>query len=136
MRAMTFGLLLLATPLAAQTMLKPEPSDRTQPRQKLLTIYGNDPCPKSADPDEIVICTRLPDEMRFRVPEAVRNDTGPPLAPADQNRKLLLGDGTGSAGGGIGSCSAQGPGGGTGCNRVLQDQYRDARRKGEVPGRP
>jgi len=128
MRAVIFGvMLLLAVPVEAQTMLKPEPSDKSQPRQKLITVFGTDPCPKSADPDEIVVCTRRPDEERYRIPPSVRSDVRP-VGQYDRDRKLLLGDDAGGAGGGIGSCSAVGPGGGTGCNQASQDIYRAAKK--------
>ena len=139
MRVLTVGLLLaqlalLATPLPAQTMLKPEPSDKTQPRTKFVTTYGTDPCPKSTDPDEIVVCVNRPDEERFRIPPSVRTDTGRPTGPNE--RKALLGDDAGGAGGGIGSCTAVGPGGGTGCFQAQSDAYRAAKKAGDVPKLP
>lgn len=134
-RASIVGMLLLAglgDALAAQSMLKPPPTDTSLPRQKVVEVFGTDPCPKSTDPDEIIVCSRRPDEDRYRIPPAVRSDAQA-LAPNIANRKGLLGDDAGGAGGGIGSCSAVGPGGGTGCQQQLQDQYRAARKKGEVP---
>ncbi|QYE35991.1 hypothetical protein KZX46_08655 [Polymorphobacter sp. PAMC 29334] len=121
-----------ATPVAAQSMLKAAPTDTSLPRQKVVEVFGTDPCPKSTDPDEIIVCSRRPDEDRYRIPPAVRSDAQA-LAPNVANRKLLLGDDAGGAGGGIGSCSAVGPGGGTGCNQAIQDQYRAARKRGDVP---
>jgi hypothetical protein len=121
----------LAAPLSAQSMLKPAPTDTSLPRQKLVEVFGTDPCPKSSDPDEIIVCSRRPDADRYRIPPAVRSDAQA-LAPNVANRKELLGDSAGGAGGGIGSCSAVGPGGGTGCNQAMQNQYRAARKAGEV----
>ena len=136
-RAAITGLLLLATlagtPVAAQSMLKAAPTDTSLPRQKLVEVFGTDPCPKSTDPDEIVVCSRRPDEERFRIPPTVRSDAKPAGAFEGPNRSALLGDPSGGAGGGIGSCSAVGPGGGTGCTQVLQNQYRAARKAGDVP---
>ena len=136
MRAMT-GLIVLATlgsvSATAQSMLKPTPSDTSLPRQKLVTVFGTDPCPKSTDPDEVIVCARRPDDERFRIPPTVRSDSKPAGAFEGPNRSALLGDPSGGAGGGIGSCSAVGPGGGTGCNQALQNQYRAARKEGEVP---
>jgi hypothetical protein len=132
----TFLLLLAlagtAAPAAAQSMLKPPPTDTSLPRQKLVTVYGTDQCPKQVDPDEIIICVRKPDEDRYRIPPSVRVDTKADGAFEGSNRKALLGDASGGAGGGIGSCSAVGAGGGTGCNQAMQDQYRAARKAGEV----
>ncbi len=134
-RAIPLLLLLAAasSPTAAQTMLKPAPSDTSLPRQKLVTVFGTDPCPKSTDPDEIVVCTRKSDNERDRIPRELRTDVKPAGAFDGPNRSALLGDQSGGAGGGIGSCSAVGSGGGTGCNQAMQDQYRAARRNGEVP---
>ncbi|MBV8973361.1 MAG: hypothetical protein JO290_13840 [Sphingomonadaceae bacterium] len=133
-------MLLAAVPGSAQTApatgyssLKPAPADTSLPRQKLVTVFGTDPCPKSTDPDEIIVCTRRPDEDRYRIPPTVRSDVKPDGPFEGTNRKALLGDATGGAGGGIGSCSAVGPGGGTGCNQAIQDQYRAARKAGQVP---
>ncbi len=130
------AMLILASmtgaPVAAQSMLKPAPTDTSLPRQKIVEVFGTDPCPKSTDPDEIIVCSRRPDEDRYRIPPAVRSDVQA-LAPNVANRRNLLGDDAGGAGGGIGSCSAVGPGGGTGCNQAMQDQYRAARKQGLVP---
>lgn len=116
-------------------MLKPAPADTSLPRQKVVEVFGTDPCPKSTDPDEIIVCSRRPDEDRYRIPPSVRSDVKPPTA-IEGNRKILLGDAAGGAGGGIGSCSAVGPGGGTGCQQQIQDTYRAAKKAGEVPKRP
>ncbi len=133
-RALTLVLLLLvAAPVPAQTMLKPAPTDTSLPRQKLVTVFGTDPCPKSTDPDEVIVCSRRPDDERYRIPPTVRSDVKPDGPFEGSNRKALLGDASGGAGGGIGSCSAVGAGGGTGCNQAMQDQYRSARKAGEVP---
>jgi len=132
-------LLLIAAPAVAQlaapvrSTLKPAPSDTSLPRQKLVTVFGTDPCPKSTDPDEVVVCVRKGDDERFRIPPTTRTDVKPAGAFEGPNRSALLGDASGGAGGGVGSCSAVGPGGGTGCNQALQDQYRAARKAGEVP---
>ena len=117
----------------AYSALKPAPSDTSLPRQKLVTVFGTDECPKSTDPDEVIICSRRPAEDRYRIPEVVRTDRKPEGPFEGSNRSALLGDASGGAGGGIGSCSAVGPGGGTGCNQALQDQYRGSRKAGEVP---
>ena len=113
--------------------LKPAPTDTSLPRQKLVTVFGTDECPKSTDPDEVIICSRRPAEERYRIPEVVRTDRKPDGPFEGGNRNALLGDPSGGAGGGIGSCSAVGPGGGTGCNQAMQNQYRAARKEGEVP---
>lgn len=145
-RAMIILLLAAAAmPVTAQTAaapapvkpvysaLKPPPTDTSLPRQKLVTVFGTDECPKSTDPDEVIVCSRRPAEERYRIPDAVRTDRKPDGPFEGVNRSALLGDPSGGAGGGIGSCSAVGPGGGTGCNEALQNQYRAERRAGAVP---
>jgi hypothetical protein len=37
-----------------------------------LTVYGSDPCPRSSG-DEIVVCARMPESERYRVPKRLRN---------------------------------------------------------------
>ncbi len=104
MRAKVVGimLLLLALPAGAQTMLKAPPADTSQPRQRLVTVFGTDTCPKATSPDEIVVCTRLPDADRYRIPAQVRAGQPAPRSPTETNRKLVLGDTSGGAGGGPG----------------------------------
>lgn len=124
MRALIVGLMLVsAWPAGAQSMRKEAPADSSQPRQRLVTVFGTDPCPKATSPDEIVVCSRRPDEERYRIPPAVRSASGPPQSPQSKNRKLLLGDSAGGAGGGIGSCSAVGPGGATGCQLKANEAW-------------
>lgn len=117
----------LAAPALGQASLKRPDADASQPRQRVVTVFGTDPCPKSTDPDEIVVCSRRPDEERYRIPPGVRSAQAKPPGVTSANRKRLLGDASGGAGGGIGSCSANGPGGGTGCTQQQIDAWREDR---------
>ncbi len=111
------------------SILKPAdiPSgDGTQPRQRLVTVFGNEACPKPSSSDEVVVCARLPESEVYRIPEALRRAENR-QSVLTQNRALLLGDGTGGAGNSIGSCSAVGPGGFTGCNRNQVDAWAQDR---------
>lgn len=130
MRAACFALLLLvAAPAAAQSTLKGAPAaDGSRPRERLVTVFGADPCPKSSN-DEIIVCSRRPDEERYRIPPTVRSGAGLRPGNSGRARTALLGSASGGAGGGIGSCSANGPGGGTGCNQAMQDAYREEKRQ-------
>lgn len=122
-RLILIAALAVAAPALAQSSLKPPASsDGTQPRQKFVTIFGNDACPKSTDPDEIIICTKRPDEERYRIPPGVRAEGVKPGSA--RNSELVRGSAAGGAGGSIGSCTPVGPGGGTGCNQQMQDAYR------------
>ena len=74
-------------------------------------VYGNDSCPRSSE-SEIVVCHRLPEADRYRIPEAYRG-SGPRQAGqswVNQARSIEMVSDTGTY-----SCSAVGPGGYTGC---------------------
>lgn len=115
---------------APSPLLRTDPGDASQPRQRLVTVFGTDPCPKPSDPDEIVVCTRRPDDERNRIPAAVRQPAAKPRGvDSSGNRDVLLGDGSGGAGGGIGSCSVNGPGGSSGCTQAQIEAWRAARRE-------
>ncbi len=90
-------------------------------RQRSVVVYGNDPCPTSTNPDEIVVCSRRPEEERFRIPKDIREqERAATIAREDQvaaNRAALVSGR--SAATGTGSCSIQGAGGITGCTRGL-----------------
>ena len=125
-------LLIVAAPAAAQptpanpTTAAPRPSilkpadipsgDGSQPRQRLVTVFGSEACPKPRSADEVVVCARLPESEIYRIPEPLRRAENR-QSVLSQNRGLLLGDGTGGAGGSIGSCSVVGAAGFTGCDR-------------------
>ncbi len=46
----------------------------TAPRQRIVTVFGQEACPKSTSADEIVVCNRRPADEQFRLPAAVRNE--------------------------------------------------------------
>jgi hypothetical protein len=135
-------LLIAATPVLAQqtpanpTTAAPKPSilkpadipsgDGSQPRQRLVTVFGNEACPKPRSADEVVVCARLPESEVYRIPEPLRRAENR-QSVLTQNRALLLGDGAGGAGNSIGSCSAIGPGGFTGCDRKQIDAWAQDR---------
>ena len=98
-----------------------------------LVVYGDDPCPRAAD-DEVVVCTRRPEEERYRIapnlrPSGTRQERES-WATRAQDLKSV-----GSTG--IGACSPVGPGGHTGC--LVQDIERamkendEADQQGAVP---
>jgi hypothetical protein len=88
-------------------------------RSRTVLVYGNDPCPTSSNPDEIVVCSRRPEEERYRIPKDVREqERAATIAREDQvaaNRAALVSSRV--AGTGTGSCSIQGAGGITGCTK-------------------
>ena len=111
------GALALASPAAAQGTY----------RERSVVVYGTDPCPKSSNPDEIVVCSRRPEEERYRIPRAVREQDAEVIARRDNvaAQRDELASGRASAAG-IGSCSPVGAGGIIGCTKGV-DVARAAR---------
>ena len=104
--------LLAATPALAQD---------GNYRSRTMLVFGSDPCPKSANPDEIIVCARRPEEERFRIPKDLREaDRAAEISRADNvsSQRAELASGRPSATG-IGSCSSVGPGGIIGCTQGL-----------------
>jgi hypothetical protein len=135
MRLAFLALALIAAPAAAQQPGVPAPeaaqaappapaaAPRADPRINQLIIYGDDPCPQSSD-SEIIVCARLPEGDRYRIPPTVRDN---PNAPANQswaNQAIELSY-VGRSG--IGSCTPSGPGGMIGCLNQIFDQARAER---------
>jgi hypothetical protein len=87
-----------------------------------IVVFGTDPCPRSTD-DQIVVCRRESESMRYRMPEAYRPQGTPQERESWAARSKSL-QSLGRTG--IGSCSAVGPAGYTGC---LMQQIQTA--KGE-----
>ena len=80
-----------------------------------VVVYGDDQCPKGA-PDEILVCAKLPESERYRVPEMLR---GNPLNPRNEawGNKVVALERVGRFG--TDSCSPTGLGGFTGCTQAL-----------------
>jgi hypothetical protein len=77
-----------------------------QAGQGTLDIFGNDPCPREA------ICIRHKESDRYRLPQAL-NPQGTLQQRQSWARKSRVLTTVGDTG--VGSCSAVGPGGQTGC---------------------
>jgi hypothetical protein len=120
--AAALGLLMLAAPAAAQrqpTEVTPAGPDDVKVNQ--LIVYGQDPCPRSAD--EITVCARRPEADRYRIPAPLRNREGPE-SESWTNRALEL-QYVGRTG--PQSCSTVGPGGASGCLTQLINSARAER---------
>ena len=91
-----------------------------------VIVYGNDPCPRSTD-DDIVVCSRRPEEERYRIAPNLRPSGTRQERSSWANRAQDLKD-VGATG--IGSCSAVGPGGSSGC--LIQDINRAVRENDEA----
>ena len=110
-----------AAAAAAQDPALVPPVDDSRVNQ--LIIYGDDPCPQSTN-EEIIVCARLPEDDRFRIPPNLRNNPNDPASQSWSNRALEL-----SYAGRVGtdSCSPVGGGGFTGCFNQIVRQARAER---------
>jgi hypothetical protein len=105
------------------------PAAGEEERVNQLIIYGDDPCPQSNN-DEIIVCARLPEDDRFRIPPNLRNDPNDPANQSWANRAIEL-----SYAGRVGtdSCSTVGGGGFTGCfNQIVQQARAERRTRPEI----
>ena len=118
--AAAFGSIALASPVLGQSReVTPAGPDDVKVNQ--LIVYGNDPCPKTAD--EITVCARRPEQDRYRIPAPLRGREGP-ASESWANRATEL-QYVGRTG--IQSCSPVGAGGATGCLAQLINQARAER---------
>ena len=117
---LAFGALLISAPALAQ-----DPAAEEEVRVNQLIVYGDDPCPPSTE-EEIIVCARLPDEDRYRIPSDLRGDSDP--ANRSWTSRAIELSYVGRSG--IGSCSPAGPGGMIGCHNQLVQQARAERMAG------
>ena len=89
-----------------------------------IIVDGTDPCPRSTD-DDVVVCARRPEAERFRIPEILRQSG----TPQERQSWTKQAEALSTAGAtGIGSCSAVGPGGATGCaQQEINRAFRERR---------
>lgn len=92
----------------------PQPAE-AQRSQRVLVVYGDDECP-SSNGEEIVVCARLPEDERYRIPEPLRDTRDMPADQAWMARAQSV-EYVGASG--VMSCSPVGPGGFTGCTQEL-----------------
>ncbi len=92
----------------------------------VLLIYGNDKCPTNKDGEEIVVCQRLDESERYRVPKDLRDAE---VAPQKESWAVRQQDALTTGAVGTGSCSAVGASGSTGCFVRQATAARAERRK-------
>jgi hypothetical protein len=124
-------LILLAAPAVAQQPNVSVPAAATpggEPRVNQLIVYGDDPCPQGNN-EEIIVCARLPEDDRFRIPPNLRETPDDPANQSWANRAIEL-----SYAGrtGTDSCSTVGASGFTGCFNQLVSQARAERAGGDA----
>ena len=119
----------LALMLSAQAPAQNAPA--TQPGDEKinqLIIYGDDKCPESQGA-EIVVCARMGEADRYRIPSSLRGD---PNDPRNQAMSERIKSYEYVAASGTMSCSASGAGGFTGCG--LKEIDRAYAEKAQDPG--
>jgi hypothetical protein len=104
----------------------------TNPQLMEVVVYGDDPCPRSTE-SEIVICVRLSEAERYRIPERFR-EPGPLQSRQSWAARAQSFEYVGRTG--IMSCSAVGPGGQTGCLENMIGRARAEARQTAVEAVP
>ena len=107
------GLAVVASPAPAQ--------ETSGSKVMEVLVFGADPCPRSTE-SEVVVCRRLGEEERFRIPERLRSGGSRQERQAWVNKTRAL-EVAGRTG--IMSCSAVGPAGHTGCLEQAINQARE-----------
>lgn len=106
--------IVIVAGLAAAPLLVPTAQAQNAAQNGVLLIYGDDKCPTNDSGEEIVVCQRLDESERFRIPQSLREQPGRPQASESWAVRSQDALDTGRTGG-VGSCSTVGPGGSTGC---------------------
>lgn len=118
------ALLLLGTAFAAPAAAQENAGDKVV--QKI--VYGDDACEPSSDPNEIVVCMRMDEQERYRIPEKLRSDPNS-IANTSWTERVRSMETVGNFG--TDSCSPVGAGGFTGCTQSLVQAARAEKKQGE-----
>lgn len=96
---------------------------QAQYRQRTVEVFGDDKCPEPRG-EEIIVCKRVGESERFRIPTELRE----PAAADSVSQEGRVDEMVALGRSGPGSCSAQGPGGFTGCFQQQVEANRKERR--------
>ena len=122
--------LVLASTVAALAWLPAPAAAQSEAGDKVNTVivYGDDACPQSTG-DEIVVCARMEESERFRIPERLRQSTDPQNEPwASRVRAYETVGNFGAL-----SCSPVGSGGELGCTaKMIEAAYRERATSSDV----
>lgn len=120
------ALLMLCSPALAAEAPAPVLTPAEEAGRTLnIAVFGDDPCP-TADDGTIIVCARLPERDRFRIPKPLRASAKPSTGPGwgaqvatiDSVSRQILPN----------SCSSVGSGGFTGCTAAMIAQWYAERR--------
>ncbi len=118
--------MIARTSLAAVAMvlgLGMHSPSHAQYRERVVEVFGQDKCPEPRG-GEIVVCKRVGESERFRIPTEFREATAADRESQETRVDEMVAEGRT----GPGSCSAQGPGGFTGCFQRQVEANRAERR--------
>jgi hypothetical protein len=125
--------LMAGLPLLAVPGIHARAADPPQ-RISAAVVYGDDPCPRPEDPDEIVVCAHKPEAERYRIPKVLREKPAPISSQSWASRVATMEDvGRQTL---PGSCSVNGSYGFTGCTAAMLQQWFAERRMQESAGTP
>ncbi|MBX3565520.1 MAG: hypothetical protein KF730_13200 [Sphingomonas sp.] len=122
----------LLAAFAAAPALIPSAQAQNAAQNGVLIIYGDDKCPTNTNGEEIVVCRRLDEAERYRIPKNLREAEGRPQANESWAVRSQGALDTGRFG--TGSCSTVGVGGTTGCfvqQATAAKKERQAAKKAE-----
>jgi len=123
---------LVMMPLLALAALGTPAAAQESAGEKVVQqfVYGEDECEASDNPEEIVVCVRMDESERFRIPENLRANPNSIANTAWTERVRSL-ERVGATG--INSCSPSGVGGFTGCTtQLIEDAYAERANNGDV----
>ena len=128
---MTRLFVLAATTAAAAVALVSIPAaaqDEAGDRVNTVIVYGDDECPQSTG-DEIVVCARMDENERYRIPQALRQSNSPENEPwANKVRAYETVGNFGAL-----SCSPVGSGGELGCTaKMIEAAYQERATSSDV----
>ncbi|WP_373487552.1 hypothetical protein, partial [Blastomonas sp.] len=106
------ALALMSTAAFVPAMAQDAAGDKVIQRM----VYGSDECAPSKNPDEIVVCVRMDEAERYRIPEKLRGDPNA-IANTAWTERVRSMERVGNFG--TDSCSPVGAGGFTGCTQEL-----------------
>jgi hypothetical protein len=93
-----------------------------------VIVYGDDECPQSTE-NEIVVCARMAESERYRIPEALRESNDPANEP--WVNRVLAYETVGQFG--ALSCSPVGSGGELGCTaKMIEAAYKERATSSDV----
>jgi hypothetical protein len=118
----TIAILALLAAGSAATAQKQGPAHPPPEKIKQVLVYGEDKCP-APEEGELLICGRMDERERYRIPKTLRGD---PKAPENQSwaNKVKAVEYVGRTG--TLSCTPVGGGGFTGClNQMIDKAYAE-----------